>query len=368
MNYSGLKKINAILLCLIAVFFILYLGSDFLIPFAFAVFLTMLMIPVAEKLEEWGLGRMLSSFTSTLIVFIVVAGFSYLMVFQLRNLADDMPGIQNELKELISGLQKFVHAVTGISEEAQTQLLQERSDTLFSMLEAKVTNFLGNLLNTFFKFLLVLIYVFLLLLNRHRFVNVVLMYASEDKQEKAKRVMEKTSHVAHHYLWGRIKVMSLLAIMYIIAFIAFDIRYAVLLTAFGALVTIIPYIGPLISGVLPVFVAILFMDDSTMLILFTVTVLIIQLIESYVFEPVIIGSEVQLNPLTVIIAIIIGNLVWGLPGMILFVPMFAIFKILSDRIGPLKPVGYLIGSGKKGAGSDWLEKVKGFFEGLMGGK
>ncbi|WP_460925355.1 AI-2E family transporter [Pontibacter brevis] len=362
MTYSKLKQINAILLCLIAVFAILYIGADFLVSFTFAVFIAMLMIPVADKLEDWGMGRALSSFISTLVVFVVVIGLSYLMVFQLRNLTDDLPDIQHESEQLLSQLQNFVTSITGISHEEQTRFLQERSDTILGTLEAEATNFLANLLNTFLKFLLLLIYVFLLLLYRDRFADVVLMYTSEEKKEKAKGVLSKTSHVAHQYLWGRIKVMSLLALMYIIAFLAFDIRYPVLLTAFGALVTIIPYIGPLVSGILPVFVGILFIDDSTVLVLFAVTVLIIQLIESYVFEPIIIGSEVQLNPLFVIVAIIIGNMVWGLSGMILFVPLFAVFKILSDRVESLRPVGYLIGTRKSGSGESWLDKVKAFFK------
>lgn len=362
MNYSKLKQINAILLCLIAVFTILYVGTNFLVSFTFAIFTAMLMIPVANKLEEWGVGRTLSSFISTFVVFVVVIGLSYLMISQLRNLAEDLPDIRNKSEQLFSSLQRFVASITGVSREEQVQFLQERSDTILGTLEAEVTNFLANLLNTFLKFLLVLIYVFLLLLYRARFKEMVLMYTPEEKKEKAKNVLTKSSSVAHHYLWGRIKVMLLLALMYIIAFLVFDIRYSVLLTVFGALVTIIPYFGPLISGVLPVFVAVLFIGDPTVLSIFTVTVLVIQLIESYVMEPVIIGTEVQLNPLTVIIAIIIGNLVWGLSGMILFVPMFAIFKILSDRVDNLKPVGYLIGADSSGSGKGLLGKMSDFFK------
>ncbi|RDV16268.1 AI-2E family transporter [Pontibacter diazotrophicus] len=368
MNYSKLKQINAILLCLIAVFAILYVGADFLVAFTFAIFITMLMIPVADKLEEWGIGRTLASLISTFIVFAVVSGLSYLMFFQLRNLADDLPDIRNESEQLLSRLQGFVSSITGISRQEQVQFLQQRSDDLLGALETEVTQFLGNFLETFLKFLLVLIYMFLLLLYRDRFADVVLMYTSGEKEEKAKSVLSKTSHVAHQYLWGRIKVMALLAIMYIIAFIAFDIRYPVLLTAFGALVTIIPYIGPLVSGILPVFVAILYIEDPTVLLLFALTVLVIQLIESYVFEPVIIGSEVQLNPLTVIIAIIIGNMVWGLPGMILFVPIFAIFKILSDRVNSLRPVGYLIGTSKSGSGIGLIDRAKDFFKNIVKSK
>ena len=130
----------------------------------------------------------------------------------------------------------------------------------------------------------------------------------------------------------------------------------------GALVTIIPYIGPFISGILPVCFAILFGMEFSQVLIFSGVILVIQLIESYVLEPVIIGSEVQLSPLAVIIAVIVGGAVWGIAGMILFVPLFAVCKILFDHTPHLRPLGFLIGNGQKeseGIGS----KIKKLFQG-----
>jgi predicted PurR-regulated permease PerM len=72
-----------------------------------------------------------------------------------------------------------------------------------------------------------------------------------------------------------------------------------------------------------------------------------QLIESYVFEPWIIGREVKLNPLVVIVAIILGGMIWGLAGMILFVPLFAILKIISSNSIGMEPIGFLLGNSNK---------------------
>jgi predicted PurR-regulated permease PerM len=57
----------------------------------------------------------------------------------------------------------------------------------------------------------------------------------------------------------------------------------------------------------------------------------------------IMGKQIELNPLAVIIMIVIGGMIWGLAGMILFVPMFAMFNIISGHITSLKPVGFLVG-------------------------
>ncbi|MFW5831368.1 MAG: AI-2E family transporter, partial [Prolixibacteraceae bacterium] len=83
------------------------------------------------------------------------------------------------------------------------------------------------------------------------------------------------------------------------------------------------------------------------ILLFSAIIVIEQLIESYVLEPLILGKEVQLNPLVVIIAVIVGGMFWGLAGMILFVPLFAMFKIISNNSPGLEPVGFLLGSHQK---------------------
>ena len=171
----------------------------------------------------------------------------------------------------------------------------------------------------------------------------MLKYNTGENEARAISIIEKSSGVIYAYLWGRLKVMTLLAIMYVLTFWYFDIPYALLLTLFGALITIIPYIGPFISGLLPILFIIVFGRDFTEIVIFSSIILVIQLIESYVLEPIIIGSEVKLSPLSVILAIIIGGAVWGLAGMILFVPIFAIIRIGSANTPSLKPLASLMG-------------------------
>ncbi|MEX2633345.1 MAG: AI-2E family transporter, partial [Balneolales bacterium] len=67
-------------------------------------------------------------------------------------------------------------------------------------------------------------------------------------------------------------------------------------------------------------VAIIFFDEPYHILLFSIIIFVIQLIESYVLEPLIIGKEMKLNALAVIIAITLGGVTWGIAGMILFVP------------------------------------------------
>lgn len=362
MQFRDLRLINNIFILGFALLATLYFGASFFIPFTFAAFLAALMAPVASKLEEFGLGNLISSLISTVIVFIVVGGLTYLIYFQLKVFINDLPEIREELNEFLNYLQEYAFSTTGISPEEQKEMYKERSDGLMKTLEQQLTLVLGGILSTALSFLLVLVYLFLFLLNRGKYVEFVLKYTSEEKETKVREILDRSAMVIHQYLWGRLQVMTILAIMYIICFIIFDVRYAVLLTVFGALITIIPYIGPFISGVLPFLFVVVFGESFTQIITFGLVVLVIQLIESYILEPVIIGKEVRLSPLAIIIAIIVGGMIWGISGMILFVPLFAILRIISKNSKNLRPVGFLIANDQDESEESLGHKVKSWFK------
>ncbi len=73
----------------------------------------------------------------------------------------------------------------------------------------------------------------------------------------------------------------------------------------------------------------------------------VQFIQTYILEPLVVGAEVKINPLFTIIAIVIGELVWGMPGMILAIPLLGIAKIIFDNVDSLKPYGFLIAEEKR---------------------
>ncbi len=344
MQHRYLRNINSILIFAIAIFVILYFAEAFFVPLVFAAFLAALMTPVSNLLEKTKVGRPISSLISTLIVFVFIVGLSFLFFFQMRAFSKDLPRIEQQLKSFYDQVQTKIDDMVGITPEEQQEIIEERSDEISSVLENTATKMVGSVLGFFTTFLLTMIYLFLFLLYRNKFKDFIMAYVSADKDLQATNILQQISRVVFNYLWGRLKVMVILAVMYVVAFMLFDVPYIILLTIFGALVTFIPYIGPLISGVLPIAFLLVFGRETSEILIFASVILVIQLIESYLLEPVIIGSEVSLNPMFVIIAIIIGGMVWGIAGMILFVPLFSIIRILFENIPALQPAGSLIGT------------------------
>jgi predicted PurR-regulated permease PerM len=344
---NQLEQINRILLFILLVLAFLYWGAPFLIPFLFGVFFAFLMAPLCNLLERIRINRTIASLLSTLVVFIVFGGTLFLIITQINLFVSDMPAMGDKIESFIERSQTKIESITNLSLGEQKEILEKRYGQIIGKIESLVTGFFGKVFSTIFSFFLVLIYVFLLLLYREKIFDFLMMYISQNQKDSAKETLNKISKVAFHYLWGRAQVMTLLGIMYIITFILFGLPYALLFTLFGAVITIIPYFGPLVSGLLPILISFMYFDSLQKILFFSAVVIVIQLIESYVFEPLILGKEVKLNVLIVIVAIVVGGIMWGLAGMILFVPIFAIVKIISLNHSGLKPIGFLLGQDKK---------------------
>src|SRR5690349_22225494 len=92
-----------------------------------------------------------------------------------------------------------------------------------------------------------------------------------------------------------------------------------------------------------------------------VTYAIVKFLQTYILEPLVVGGEVNINPLFTVVVLVVGELVWGIPGMVLAIPLLGIVKIICDHIEPLKPYGFLIGQERKGKRKGIIDKIKSWF-------
>ena len=359
MQYTKLKKTNQILLFAALLFAGLYYGASLLVPLTFAVFFAALIFPVVKWIEgKTGAGKVLSSFIGTLIIFIGIGILLFFLIQQLGVFLQDIVESEDRIIAYLQELQMLTAEKTGFSLKEQDKLLENSVMQIITLTQTYVSTLLTGITGLLLSFLLVLILMFLVLLNRDKFKKFLMMYIKSEEEKETENIITEARKVAYKYLWGRLQVMTILSAMYFVLFTAYDLKHAGLLILFGALITIIPYIGPFVSGTLPILFLIIFGGSTTEIISFTIIIAIIQLIESYVLEPIIIGSEVEQSPLFIILAIILGGILWGPAGFILFVPIFSILKIFFDHTRGLEPVGYLLGNKRPESKENLMEKIK----------
>jgi len=131
--------------------------------------------------------------------------------------------------------------------------------------------------------------------------------------------------------------------MYAIGFSVIGVENAIFFAILCGLLEIVPYVGNITGTTLTVLVSAIHGANPTLIIGIIVVYGIVQLIQGWLLEPLILGPQVKINPLFTIIVLVIGQLLWGIPGIILAIPLTAIFKIICDHIESLQPYGFLIG-------------------------
>lgn len=161
------------------------------------------------------------------------------------------------------------------------------------------------------------------------------------KKDHADFIIEETRYADRMFsgfLEGKIIDSTLIGIIYFIFLSILDVDFAALIALICGITNVIPFFGPFI-GAIPSGVIILFshMDDPFKLIAFIIFVFIIQFIDGNIIEPHIVGGNIKLSPFSVIFAVTLFGGLWGIPGLILGVPIYAVLydvlkKILRSRI------------------------------------
>ena len=132
-------------------------------------------------------------------------------------------------------------------------------------------------------------------------------------------------------------------IMYGIGFSIIGVENPFFFAIICGLLEIVPFIGNITGTTITLMVTAIQGASLFTLVSIIGTYGLIQFIQGWILEPIIVGSQVKINPLSTIVALVLGEIIWGLPGVFLAIPLIAMIKIICDHIEPLKPYGFLIG-------------------------
>jgi len=317
----------------------------FFAPMATAIILSLMMLPLANKMEGFIQKRGVVALLCTILLFLISICFIGLVLYQIQIFIEDWPKLKETLAPKLEQLKNFLinntpikeSDINGIGEGKNLQSGKENKGlgSSISAIFGKVFSLLGNYLLTF-------IYIFFLLKYRRDFKKFLLKVFSEEKRTKVKGIINESLKVAPRYLAGKVLMIAILAVLYAIGLGITGVDNFILVSIFAAIFSLIPYIGNIIGFALAVALGYAATGETRVLIGIVLTFGIAQFVESYILEPYVVGDKVDLHPFFVILVVIIGNLIWGIIGMILCIPILAIFVVIMMHIPPLKPLGLLL--------------------------
>lgn len=279
--------------------------------------------------------------------------------WQISDLSKDFTGMEEKITSGINKLKQTLSNTFGVPPQKQEEIIKKQQESGSSGTGKIVTGLMSSMTGLLVDTILVLVYTFLLMFFRRHIKQFILKLVPPEEKAKTTRIIYASAEVAKQYVSGLAMMIVILWIMYGIGFSIVGVKNALFFAMLCGLLEIIPFVGNIAGTAITLLMVLTQDGGSTMILGVLITYGLVQFIQTYIIEPLVVGSEVNINPLFTIIAIVLGETIWGIPGLILAIPLLGIFKIICDNVEPLKPYGFLIGEEKKKEGSEGLKtKIK----------
>jgi predicted PurR-regulated permease PerM len=247
-----------------------------------------------------------------------------------------------ELQRSINTLYREITEYVGVSSKVVGNVIQE-SRLEHNILEGLNLNFIPNFLNSFLDVLSslsiglfsVLFISFFFLKDSKLFQNGLLIFVPKTKENGTVNSINKINSLLSRYFVGLLLQIFILFVIYTIVLLIVGIENAIVIAFLCALFNIIPYIGPIIGGVLMILLTMtsnLGMDFSTVILpkagYVLIGLTIGQLVDNFFSQPFIFSNSVKSHPLEIFLVIIIAGLLFGVVGMIIAVPGYTAIKVI----------------------------------------
>ncbi len=342
-KYPLYLKVTILLVGFVFLMVILYLGKSIIVPLVFSVIIAVLLQSVVDFFVKWGVHRILAIILSLTLTLIISLALGALLISQIVEFKESWPMFMERTTLIInqfileaSDYYKIdpieIHAwITKTNGELINKGSAAIGDTLLA---------LGNVLVVMF---LIPVYVYIILYYKPLLIDFVHKAFATLEQSHLNKIINEVKSVIHQYLVGLIFEAIIVAILNSAGLLLIGVQYAVLLGVIGALLNVIPYIGGVVAIALPIMVVLATEGSGWSVIYIMILYSAVQTIDNNYIVPVVVSSKVKINALFSIIAVILGNYIWGVSGMFLAIPMLAIVKLIFDHIDSMKHWGFLLG-------------------------
>lgn len=321
---------------------ILYIAQSILLPLIYSTIFAVLISPVVNLLVRKKVNRTFAISIVLLVALMLAMGLIVLISSQATLFRDAWPQLARKFDELVK--QGVVWASVCFHIDAPT--IDGWIDRSKGELMSKGGSMIGVTLSTmggvFAAVVLVPVYIFMILYYQPHLLEFVHRVFGASNDNKVSEILSETKGIIKGYLVGLFLEFVIVAILNSAGLLILGIDYAILLGITAAVLNTIPFIGGIIGIFL--FVVIALVSKSPIYVVYVIALYsLIQFIDNHYIIPKIIGSKVKLNALVCLVAVVMGGVLWGVPGMFLSIPLTAIIKVIFDRINTLMSWGFLLG-------------------------
>jgi len=322
---------------------IMYIAKGIIIPIVFALIIAILLHPVVNFFVRKKINRVVAIVISLLLTFIIIAAFGALIISQVSRFTESWPLLVEKFTGMLNQIITEASEYFDLNPQKIHDWISKTQGELLNKGAAAIGKTLVTVGGIVVVLFIVPVYIFLILFYQPLLIDFIRKVFGKNNHSQVNEIVTQTKTVIQRYLVGLMIETAIIATLYTTTLLILGIEYAFLLGIIGALLNLIPYIGGIVGVALPMIVALVTKSTPWYAIYVLAIYYFIQIIDNNYIVPKIVASRVKINALFSIIAVLVGNALWGIPGMFLSIPLLAIVKLICDHIEPLKPWGFLLG-------------------------
>jgi putative permease len=322
--------LGALLLLLLSIFLIKNVFVSFLL--AFVIYFSL--APIVDLLERKGLSRQWSTTLPFLVLTLTGLGiiqvFSPVLIEQLRSLKTEFPNYLDASTKFLSNLESEANSLV-----AQVYPLDVRGHLrpkIMDWAQDFFKNLPDYLSQSLTIFLLTPFLAYFMLLDGRDFARKILNLVPNNFFELALNLSHQVSEQIGGFIRARILESALIGSVIWIGLLILNFPYALILAFFAGLLNVIPYLGPFIGAAPALIICLASPNPQATLPWLIFIYALAQVLDIVLIIPFVVARIVNLHPVTVVLAVIVGSQVMGILGMIISIPLFSAMKVSVSAI------------------------------------
>ena len=314
-----------LIIAIVCTAFAMYYARTVLIPFVLALFLRFLITPLIDfQINKLRVHRYVAIPVSIFVVVYFFIVFIPPVFNSIKSFLENASDYQDRVILLVDFILKWIQRKFDIA--IDIDLIED------SLRNLPFLNWASDLLGHtahFFESLFIILIILLFLI------------IGETKKEKT-QTWKTIDHSIKKYISAKVLVSFSTAVIFGLIYWALNLELAIIFATLTFFLTFIPIFGAIIAVVLPIPVAFIQYTTPMPIVLIILIPLIVKIIIGDFIEPKIIGSALNLHPVTIVLALIFWGLLWGIIGVLLAAPITAIIKISFEQFDTTKPIARLL--------------------------
>jgi len=336
---KSLAKAAFILIILAISLSLIYLGQKIFIPLVLAIMTWSMLNALSDhicriKIGGFSVARRLATLIAIMTLVLFFVGIYIMLASQAESLATAAPVYEENFSRLLTELMAWV----GIEQLPST-------DSLFQNLNiGSILSLVGQSVGSIFtSIVLVFIYTGFLFAEQNvipsKFAN---LHSSAEKAEETRLIFVEIATQVQRYIWVKTLVSLLTGVLCYGVLKLVGVDFAAVWALLIFLLNYIPNIGSFLGVIFPALLTLVQFDTLTPFFLITVGLGIVQFIVGNVIEPAYLGKSLNLSSLMIVLSLTFWGMIWGIPGMLLSVPIMVMVSIICVRFESLRGIAVVL--------------------------